>query len=151
MKMEPRASRPPDRRGKEHEGIARSIPSPAIATLEGGGAHAKFEDAVSGLPPRFQGQNAAGLPHSAWMLVEHIRIAQWDILEFSRNPKHVSPKWPEGYWPCGSSSERGRVDNSIKKCRKDLKAMCDLVANPKTDLFAESPGEAAKLSCAKPC
>jgi hypothetical protein len=74
------------------------------------------------------------------MLLEHLRLAQWDILEFSRNPKHASPKWPEGYWPKTEAPPTAAAWNaSIKKFRKDLKAMQDLVKNPKTDLFARIP------------
>jgi hypothetical protein len=67
--------------------------------LRGGGAHLDFEAAVAGLPPELRGVRPEGLPYSPWRLLEHLRIAQWDILEFSRNPQHVSPKFPEGYWP----------------------------------------------------
>src|ERR1700730_12279073 len=67
--------------------------------LSGEGAHAKFEEVVSGMPSKRRGTKPAAFLHSAWMLLEHMRIAQWDILEFSRNPKHVSPDWPAGYWP----------------------------------------------------
>jgi hypothetical protein len=71
------------------------------------------------------------------MLLEHMRIAQWDILKFSRNANHVSPKWPEGYWPRTEALPNLAAWNaSIKKFRQDLKAMQDLVKNPKTDLFA---------------
>jgi hypothetical protein len=74
------------------------------------------------------------------MLLEHLRIAQWDILEFSRNAKHESPKWPEGYWPKEQASPDATAWNkSVQQFRKDLKAVEDLVANPKTDLFARIP------------
>src|ERR1700756_3596856 len=70
-----------------------------LYVLKGGGAHAKFEDVISDFPAKLRGKKVSGLPYSAWMVLEHMRIAQWDILEFSHNPKHVSPKWPDGYWP----------------------------------------------------
>ena len=74
------------------------------------------------------------------MLLEHLRLAQWDILEFSRNPKHVSPPWPAGYWPKGAAPPNSAAWNkSIQQFRRDLKAMQALVANPKTDLFARIP------------
>ena len=87
------------------------------------------------------------------MLLEHLRIAQWDILEFSRNRKHVSPDWPKGYWPRAEAPPSASAWNaSIKRFRRDLKAMQDLVANPKTDLYARAfPGETVRLSCAKLC
>ena len=111
-----------------------------IDLLNGGGAHAKFNDVVSDMPEKLRGDKPDGLPHSAWMLLEHIRIAQWDILEFSRNPKHESPKWPEGYWPENEAPPNAAAWNkSVQQFRKDSKAMQELVANPKTDLYAKIP------------
>lgn len=108
--------------------------------LAGGNAHAKFEDVFKGLPPRLRGVKPAGFPHSAWMLLEHLRLAQWDILEFSRNPDCVSPKWPEGYWPKTSAPPSAKAwSRSIQQFRKDLATMQKLVANPKTDLFSRIP------------
>ncbi len=108
--------------------------------LKGGGAHTRFEEAIAGIPAKLRGQKPAGFPHSAWMLLEHLRIAQWDILEFSRNRKHVSPDWPQGYWPRREAPPTAaRWKASIRKFRQDLKAMQDLVANPKTDLYARIP------------
>jgi hypothetical protein len=105
--------------------------------LDGGGAHAKFDEVVKDWPEQARGVKPNGLPHSAWMLLDHLRLAQWDILEFSRNPKHQSPKWPEGYWPrAGSPPDATAWNKSIQQFRKDLKAMEDLVVNPKTDLYA---------------
>jgi hypothetical protein len=112
-----------------------------IELLNGGGAHAKFDDAVKDMPEKLRGVKPDGLPHSAWMLLEHLRIAQWDILEFSRNAKHKSPKWPEGYWPkVGAPPSSAAWTKSIQKFRKDLKSMQALVANSKTDLYARISG-----------
>ena len=111
-----------------------------VELLKGGNAHVKFEDAIADLPPNFRGQKAANLPHSVWMLLEHMRIAQWDILEFSREKKHKSPKWPEGYWPATEAPpSTAQWNSSLKQFRSDLKGMEDLVKNPKTDLFAKIP------------
>jgi len=111
-----------------------------IELLNGGGAHVKFEDVIEGIPAEMRGQRPAGLPHSLWMLLEHMRIAQWDILEFSRNAGHVSPEWPKGYWPETDAPPSGKAWNeSVKNFRKDLKAMQDLVGDRKTDLFARIP------------
>jgi hypothetical protein len=111
-----------------------------IFLLDGGGAHARFGDAVAGLPADLRGRKPDNLPHSAWMLLDHLRIAQWDILEFSRNPKHVSPEWPAGYWSKTPAPPNARVwDESIRQFEKDLKAVQDLVADPKADLFARIP------------
>src|SRR6266566_4883660 len=108
--------------------------------LSGEGAHAKFEDVVSGIPSTLRGTKPAGFLHSAWMLLEHMRIAQWDILEFSRNPKHVSPEWTDGYWPQGDApADDAAWEQSVKLFRADLKAMEELVADPSTDLLARIP------------
>jgi DinB family protein len=105
--------------------------------LQGGGAHAKFDDVMAGIPAKLRGKKPAGLPHSPWMLLEHLRIAGWDILEFSRNSKHVSPKWPEEYWPKTVAPPNAAAWNtSLKKFRRDLQAMATLINHPKTDLFA---------------
>lgn len=111
-----------------------------VELLEGGHAHATFDDAIANFPTELRGQKAANLPHSAWMLLEHLRIAQWDILEFSRNRKHKSPKWPEGYWPATDDPPSAAQWNaSIKQFRTDLKEMSELVKNPEHDLFAKIP------------
>ena len=108
--------------------------------LGGGNAHAKFDDVLRGIPVKLRGRKPEGLPHSPWMLLEHMRIAQWDILQFSRSRKHVSPKWPEGYWPKKEGPPSAAAwENSIKSFRAGLKSAQDLVKNPKTDLFAKIP------------
>ena len=105
--------------------------------LGGGGAHLDFDKAIAGLPPELRGVRAANTPHTAWRLLEHLRIAQWDILEFSRNPKHVSPEWPAGYWPEGDAPpDAAAWDRSVAAFKSDLAAMRALVNDPKTDLFA---------------
>ena len=111
-----------------------------VYLLSDGGAHAKFEDVIKNFPANLRGKKAENFPHTAWMLLEHMRIAQWDILEFSRNRKHVSPQWPEGHWPKTEAPPRAAAwTESIQSFRKDLKAMEDLVSNPKTDLYAQIP------------
>jgi hypothetical protein len=103
-------------------------------------AHADFDAAVAGFPVRRAGDKPAGADHSAWDLLEHMRLAQWDILEFSRNPKHVSPDWPAGYWPPAPSPPGAAAwRNSIKSFHMDLKAMQKLIADPAVDLFAPIP------------
>jgi len=128
------------------------VPRPTIRThdlhlrqnllyvLGGGGAHAKFDDVIKNLPPDLRGAKPANFPHSPWRLLEHLRIAQRDILEFSRNAKHVSPAWPGGYWPKTDAPPNAAAWNkSIQQFRRDLKSMQALVENPKTDLFARIP------------
>jgi hypothetical protein len=118
----------------------QSLREHVLYLLRGGGAHLSFDDAVADLPEPLRGVRPAGLPHSPWRLVEHMRIAQWDILEFSRNPHHVSPEFPDGYWPKGGGPpDAAAWDRSIAAFKADLAAMQDLVADPKTDLFAPIP------------
>jgi hypothetical protein len=111
-----------------------------VELLQGGNAHINFASAVADLPIELRGAKPAGVPHSPWRLVEHMRIAQWDILEFSRNPRHVSPKYPDGYWPTGDAPPNPAAwDGTVATFQADLQAMCDLVTNSETDLFARIP------------
>lgn len=108
--------------------------------LRGGGAHLSVDEAVADIPLQMRGAKIEGVPHTPWRLLEHMRIAQWDILEFSRNPKHVSPPHPQGYWPEGDSPPADEVwDRTVEGFRADLNAICDLVSDPGTDLFARIP------------
>ena len=111
-----------------------------LALLNGGHAHADFDTAVRNLPLALHGKRPKGAQHSPWEILEHLRIAQWDILEFSRDPGHQSPEWPGGYWPTAAAPPGEKAwDTSVRAFRRDLKAMCDLVANPATDLYARIP------------
>ncbi len=109
-----------------------------VNLLRSQGAHLDFDSAVKGLPVELRGAKPEGQPHTPWRLVEHLRIAQRDILEFSRGAEHVSPAWPEGYWPAtGEPPGDGAWDASVTAYRRDLQAMCDLVNDPASDLFIE--------------
>ncbi len=111
-----------------------------VTLLSGRGAHADFDKAVGGLPVALRGKRARGLSFTPWRLLEHLRIAQGDILEFSRNAKHVSPDWPAGYWPKGNAPPSAKAWNdSVAAFRRDLAAMQALVSDPATDLFAPIP------------
>jgi hypothetical protein len=108
-----------------------------VDLLKGGSAHAKFEQVTAGIPLKLRGQKPPGLPHSPWMLLEHLRIAQWDILQFSRDKNHVSPEWPAGYWPRTPAPPSSAAwDASVASFRKDLKTLQNLVIHRKTDLHA---------------
>src|SRR5579859_1246576 len=101
-----------------------------IYLLNEGGAHVTFDAAVARFPAAARGKKPKGAPHTAWQLVEHMRIAQWDILEFCRNPNHVSPKWPEGYWPSSNAPPSDAAwKKSISAFRQDLSEMRELVEN----------------------
>ena len=108
--------------------------------LRGGGAHLSFDEVIAKFPAPLRGTKHNGAPHTAWQLLEHMRIAQWDILEFSRNPKHVSPEWPAGYWPPTERPPSAAAwTSSIAALKSDLEAMAKLVEDPKTDLYAKIP------------
>lgn len=108
--------------------------------LKGGHAYATFDTIVKNFPFEMMGKKPEGFDHSAWQLLEHIRIAQWDIVEFSLSADHISPKWPEEYWPKESAPDSEKDwQQSVETIKSDLKKMQDLVANPKTDLFAKIP------------
>jgi hypothetical protein len=106
--------------------------------LVGRHAHVDFDDTLKGLPAKLRGAKPPGAPHTPWQLLEHLRLAQQDILEFSRDPKHVSPKWPEGYWPeTEAPPDAAAWEASVESFRRDLEAMKDLVAEG--DLFTPFP------------
>ncbi|MGA2170003.1 MAG: DinB family protein [Terracidiphilus sp.] len=108
--------------------------------LNGGNAHADFDLAVKNLPADLRGKRPRGAEHSPWEILEHMRIAQWDILEFSRDPNHKSPEFPGGYWPATQAPPDEKAwDKSVRAFRKDLRDLCDLVAAESTDLFARIP------------
>jgi len=111
-----------------------------VKLLEGGQAHVTFDAAVRGLPAALRGKKPKGAEHSAWEILEHIRIATWDILEFSRDGKHVSPKWPDGYWPKSPKPPNEKAwAKSIQAVNSDIKAMSKLVEADTTDLYAAIP------------
>lgn len=103
-------------------------------------AHAGFERALDDFPANLRGVKIPGSPHTPWQLLEHMRIAQWDIVEFCRNPRHVSPSWPEGYWPPTDVPPDGVAwRRSVDSFLADRQAMVDLLKKPQTDLFAKIP------------
>jgi hypothetical protein len=108
--------------------------------LTGGAAHLSFEQAIAGLPSELRGARVDGVPHTMWRLLEHMRICQWDILDFSRNSQHVSPEFPDGYWPDGDAPPDDNAwDKSLQGFRADQQAMIDLISDPGTDLLAPIP------------
>src|ERR1700686_3472094 len=132
-KRTPKTVKLSDRRDK-------SLRDHLLYLLKGGGAHVTFDDAMGDWTLQLAGVKVANFPHTAWMLLEHMRLAQWDILYFSRNPKHVSPPWPEGYWPKSEGPPSPAAwNNSLRKFRADWKAMAKLVADGKNNLFARIP------------
>ena len=111
-----------------------------VQLLRGGHAHATFDDVVGDFPPDKIGVRPDGLPYSAWELLEHMRIAQNDILRFSQSAEHVSPKWPEGYWPGAPGPEKpSHWTRSVRQFREDLEEFQAMVRDPKQDLYRKFP------------
>ena len=111
-----------------------------LELLRGGNAHVQFDAVIAKLPAKLRGVKPKGLDFTAWRLLEHMRLAQRDILEFSRNPKHTSPEFPAGYWPQGDAPPNDAAwKKSVAGFRADLKAMQRLVEDAAIDLFARIP------------
>lgn len=103
-------------------------------------AHVTFDAAIDGIPPKLRGVQPEGLPYSAWQLLEHLRITQWDILDFCRNPKYEERKWPDSYWPPAAAPPSAKAWNdSIAAYRDDREKLEKLAMDPKVDLFAKIP------------
>jgi hypothetical protein len=103
-------------------------------------AHATFEDAVDGVPPGDRGRRAAGFPHTLWHLVEHVRIAQADLLEFCRNPSYEEMTWPEAYWPASDGpADEAEWKGSLDQVRADRESLAALTCDASTDLTGSIP------------
>jgi DinB superfamily len=111
-----------------------------IELLRGGHAHVSFDDAVKDFPEKIRGIKPEGAPYTAWELLEHLRLALWDILEFTRDPKHVSPDWPSGYWPEAPAPPSSAAwEKSVNAIRRDMKEFERIVEDPDTDLYTGFP------------
>jgi hypothetical protein len=125
---------------RAHTDAHRAVRAHLVWLLGGGHAHVSFDSAVAALPAAARGMRPADLPYSPWMLLEHMRLAQWDILDFSRNPGYVQPDWPDDYWPKNPDPPNAAAwAKSVAAFRRDLRAMIALVKSPKIDLFARIP------------
>ena len=108
-----------------------------IDLIRGGNAHVDYKKALEDFPAELRGKRPKGAPHSPWELLEHLRIAQWDILEYSRNTEHKSPEWPKGYWPEKPEPPDPKAwDRTVHGFCQDLQAMCALISDESLDLFA---------------
>src|SRR6185503_5399464 len=103
-------------------------------------AHVSFDDAVKDIPTELQRVQPAGLPYSPWQLLEHIRLAQRDILDFCRDPAYETPKWPDNYWPKNNNPPSPEAwEESINAYRADRNALVQLVEDPSLDLYEKIP------------
>lgn len=111
-----------------------------LELLRGGNAHIHFEDLISDFPAGSINTKLEGIPYTAWQVLEHMRLAQWDILEFSRDANHVSPSFPDGYWPAkGDEASLEMWNQSVASFKADLQTLQDILTDPSTDLFASIP------------
>jgi hypothetical protein len=107
-----------------------------LSALGGDQSHLDFASALNDFPADLRGHKPVGAPHTAWQLLEHLRIAQRDILDFSRNRKHQSPKWPEGYWPDEEMPADAQAwDASVEAFKKDTRTFARLIQGEDQDLF----------------
>ena len=119
----------------------RALQEHLLYVLRGDGAHIEFEAAAKEMPPELQGRKPAGAAHTPWQLLEHIRISQRDVLDSLRNTKHVSPDFPDGYWPMAEAPASGNAwQKSADQFRADREAIAEIVAHDSRDLFAILPG-----------
>src|SRR5437879_8429153 len=110
--------------------------------LRGGHAHLVFKDAIADWPMALRGTKPAGQPFTPWRLLEHIRITQWDIVEFTSSAQHVSPEWPAGYWPppgADTPPDANAWDSSIAQVERDLRTMERLATDADAGLLARIP------------
>ncbi len=116
--------------GKQVEKLGKGVRRELITLLDGGKAHATFDDAVKEFPVKLRGVVPKGLPYSAWQIVEHLRIAQRDILDFCDNAdgSYKPMKWPDDYWPKSARPGAGAWEKSVEAIRKDRKAFDKLLA-----------------------
>ena len=118
----------------------KSLRKHLLELLNSSNAHVDFERTIADFPVHLRGMRPVGAPHSAWQLLEHLRIAQWDIVEFSYDARHVSPEFPSGYWPkMDAPPDSAAWDESLASFRRDLKKMEKLISDPKVDLHAKIP------------
>ncbi len=133
------------RKRREAPEVPPAVREQIARSLAWGDAHASFDAAVARFPPRLRGIVPPGLPHSAWQLVEHIRLAQADLLEFCVNDRYRAKPWPEGYWPASAApARRDAWTRSIGAVRRDTRALQRLVRNPSIDLLAGVPSDPEK-------
>jgi len=119
----------------------KALRDDVLLLLRGGNAHVSFEKAVADLPEEIRGKKPLRVPYTPWQQLEHMRIAQRDILEYIRDPQHVSPEWPEGYWSAGAPPAQTAWAKSVKAFQADRQALVDMAADPSTDLLARVPAD----------
>lgn len=118
-----------------------SLREDVLQLLQGRKAHVGFEKVVANFPEELRGKKPRGLPYTPWQQLEHMRICQWDILEYIRSPQHVSPAWPEGYWPEEAPPSRTAWAKSVRAFQAERQALLDMAADPATKLLGPIPAD----------
>lgn len=139
MKPTRRTPRGPRRRAASSRDTTR-LTKQISSLLDWPKAHATFDAAVADIPPELRGRQPPSLPYSLWQLVEHLRLCQWDILDYMVNPAYKEKNWPQDYWPPAPQPPSPEAwDESIAGFKKDLAALKRLTASPKIDLLGDIP------------
>jgi hypothetical protein len=113
-----------------------TVISNLVDLLNKGNAHVPFDEALKNIPFDLLGEKPAGLPYSIWQITEHIRIAQWDIVEFSKNARHVSPKWPDAYWPSSvKPASQKEWKNCLEEIKKDRYSFVEFIEKAGEDIY----------------
>ena len=127
-----------------NENEDRILRDQVVALLRGGNAHMTFDQAVADFPLDRINEHPPNVEYTPWHLAEHLRIAQWDILNFAVDPEHISPEWPKGYWPAqDDTAAAADWKSTLQRFREDLGSLQDLAADPAqnlTDELAHAPG-----------
>jgi len=111
-----------------------------IEMLTGEHAHVNFDNAIKGIPEKLIGVRPDKIPYSIWQITEHIRITQWDILEFSRKEQHISPKWPQGYWPKNEAPQDiSEWKESLRLIKNNRDSLIEMIADHNNDLLRPFP------------
>ncbi|MBV9497041.1 MAG: DinB family protein [Acidobacteria bacterium] len=120
--------------------MSKELREQLVQVIDWDHAHIRFDDAVKDFPAELRGKRPEGGPHSPWELLEHLRITLWDIVEFTRDEKHVSPEWPSGYWPKSAEPPTDKAwDEAIAQYKKDLKTLAEITADESIDLYSKIP------------
>ena len=120
--------------------LERLLRDQTIRLLRGGMAHMTFDEALAAFPLDRINERPPGVPYTPWHLLEHIRIAQWDILDFVRKPDYQELDWPKEYWPAPDAiTDAAGWARTIEQFRADFAAVCAIATDPRTDLTARIP------------
>jgi DinB superfamily len=118
----------------------RALRNHLLEFLRGGSAHIELASVLKDFPAKLYGTRPEGLPYSGWELLEHIRFALHDLLNFCTNPEYLDPSWPADYWPKSPQPPSDEAwHRSVKAIEEDLDAFEELIQNPKSNLYAEIP------------